>query len=98
MLKGSLASDDLDKEERDRVKRCLHSYEESLTKLSQKSQKLRKYRQPEGVRQKAWAELQRGWYPFRAGTLAKLRDIASNVRERLKLAVQVLQLDVSTTS
>lgn len=98
LLKASLNSDELDEAKKDRVKRCLQSCEESFVKLSQKSQKLRKYGQPEGVRQKAWAELQRGWYPFRAGTLAKLRDIASDVRERLKLAVQVLQLDVSTTS
>ena len=97
-LKASLDSEDLDKEKRDRVKRSLHSCEERLIKLSQKSQKLRKYGQPVGVRQKAWTELQRAWYPFRAGTLAKLRDIVGDVRERLKLAVQVLQLDVSTTS
>ena len=97
-LKGSLDSDELDEERKDRVKRCLHSCEDSLTKLSEKSQKLRKDGQPEGVRQKTWAELQRAWYPFRAGTLAKLRDIVSDVRERLKLAMQVLQLDVSTAS
>ena len=97
-LQGSLASDDLDEEKKDRVKRCVHSCEESLTKLLQKSQKLRKYEQPEGVRRKAWAEVQRAWYPFRASTLAKLREIVADVCERLKLAVQVLQLDVSTTS
>ena len=57
LLKASLNSDELDEEKKDRVKRCLHSCEESLVKLSQKSQKLRKYRQLEGIRQKAWAEL-----------------------------------------
>ena len=98
LLKGSLNSDELDEEKKDRVKRCLYSCEESLGKLSQKSQKLRKHEQPEGLRQKAWSEVQRAWYPFRASTLAKLREIVVDVRERLKLAVQVLQLDVSTNS
>ena len=97
-LKAALDSDELDEEKKDRVKRCLHSCEESLVKLSQTSQKLRKHGQPEGFRQRVWAELQRAWYPFRASTLAKLREIVADVRERLKLAVQVLQLDVSTTS
>ena len=98
LLKASLDSDGLNEEKKNRVKRCLHSCEESLIRLSQKSQKLRKYGQPEGLRKKAWSELQRAWYPFRAGTLAKLRDIVADVQERLKLAVQVLQLDISTTS
>jgi ankyrin repeat domain-containing protein 50 len=98
LLKGSLVSDVLDEEKKDQVKRCLQSCEESLAKLSQKSQKLRKYGQPRGARQKAWAELQRVWYPFRTSTLAKLRELVADVRERLQLAVQVLQLDVSTTS
>ena len=52
LLKGSLDSDEFDKEKKDRVKRCLHSCEESLARLSQKSQKLRMYGQPEGLRQK----------------------------------------------
>lgn len=46
----------------------------------------------------AWTELQRAWYPFRASTLAKLREIVADARERMKWAVQVLNLDVSTTS
>lgn len=74
-LRGSLNSNHLDDEKRDRVKRCLHSCEDSLAKLSKKFQKLRKYGQPEGVRQNAWVELQRAWYPFRASTVAKLREI-----------------------
>ena len=82
LLKASLDSDELDEEEKDRVKRCLHSCEDSLTKLSQRSQKPRKYGQRERVRQNAWAELQRGWYPFRVGTLAKLRDSVSNVQSQ----------------
>ena len=98
LLRALLDCNDLDEEKKERVKRCLYSSEERLAKLSRKSQKLRKYGQPEGVRQKAWTELQRAWYPFRASTLARLREIVADVLERLKLAIDILQLDVSTTS
>ena len=98
LLKASLDNDELDEEKKDRVKICLHSCEESLVKLSQKSEKLRKYGQLEGIRQKAWKELQRAWYPFRAITLVKLQELVSGARERIELAVSVLQLDVIITS
>jgi ankyrin repeat domain-containing protein 50 len=77
LLKSSLDNDELDEEKKERVKECVRSCEESLINLSKKSEKLQKYRQPERLRQKAWAELQRAWYPFRASTLAKLREIVA---------------------
>jgi hypothetical protein len=40
--------------------------------------------------------LQRSWYPFRRETLAALKGSVTDVQERLKLALQVLQLDVGT--
>lgn len=43
LLIASLDGDELDEEKKDRVKGCLHLCEESRVKLSQKSQKLRKY-------------------------------------------------------
>ncbi|KAF2725237.1 hypothetical protein K431DRAFT_216300, partial [Polychaeton citri CBS 116435] len=42
--------------------------------------------------------MQRVWYPFRASTLVKLRELVTDVLDRLKLSLQVLQLDVSTGS
>ncbi|KAL9084611.1 MAG: hypothetical protein Q9165_007966 [Trypethelium subeluteriae] len=98
LLEASLHNDELDKEKKDRVKSCLRLCEKSLVKLSKKSQKLRNHEQPDGLRQSAWADLQRAWYPFRSSTLAKLREIVADVRGRLELAVQVLQLGVSTAS
>lgn len=97
-LKASLENNDLDGEKRDRVRRCLQDSEQALRKLSEKLTKLRKHGQPQGLREKAWAELQRAWYPFRASTLAKLREIVADARERLKLAISVLHLDISATS
>ncbi|MCJ1313782.1 hypothetical protein MMC25_007462 [Agyrium rufum] len=98
LLKTSLNDGHLDEERTERVKRCIHLCEGGLIKLSEKSQKLQKYGQPEGLRQKAWVEVQRMWYPFRASTLIKLQELVNDIRERLKLALQVLQLDVSSSS
>jgi len=66
--------------------------------LQEELWKLQKYREPAGLRHKVFAELQRSWYPFRASTLLKFRELVSDLRDRLALAVQVLQLDVSITS
>jgi ankyrin repeat domain-containing protein 50 len=98
LLRASLENEELDQVKKDRVKHCIQSCDESLQKLSQKCEKLRKHGQPTRARQKAWAELRRGWYPFRASTLVKLQGIVADVRERLKLAVQVLQLEVGTST
>ena len=98
LLKALLDNGSLDREKGERAKTCLQCCEEGLSKLSRKSQKLRKYKEPVGVRQKAWAELQRSWYPFRTSTLAKLREIVNDVLEQLNMALQVLQLDSSTSS
>jgi hypothetical protein len=40
--------------------------------------------------------IQRSWYPFRKETLEALKASVSDVQERLKLALQVLQLDICT--
>jgi len=98
LLRGSLNDAALDDERKSRVKTSLRLCENSLTKLSAIRQKLREYGQPLGIRQKVWAELQRAWFPFKAGTLAKLQTNVSDTREHLKLAVQVLQLDIATTT
>ncbi len=98
LLQASLSEGQLNQERKDRVERCLRSCEDSLAKLAEKAQKLRKSGNPDGLKENAWAAVQRAWYPFRASTLAKLRELVDDVSERLKLALQVLQLDVSTKS
>jgi len=98
LLRGSLNDDAIDEERKNRVKTSLRLCENSLTKLSEICQKLRHYGQPEGIRRKVWAELQRAWFPFKAGTLAKLQANVGDAREHIKLAVQVLHLDIATTT
>ena len=95
LLKESLEDGQLDGDRKQRVKSCLQSCEEGLTRLSKKLQKLRTHEEPTGLRQKTWAEIQRARYPLRTRTLAKLREIVADIQDRLKLALQVLQLDIS---
>jgi hypothetical protein len=87
-----------DEERVGRVKTCVKDCEDALLELEKKRNSLQKYGQPEGLRQKMRAGLQRTWYPFRKETLEALEASVTNVQERLKLALQVLQLDIGTES
>jgi hypothetical protein len=85
-----------DEERVGRVKTCVKDCEGALLKLEKKRNSLQKYGQPEGLRQKMRAGLQRTWYPFRKETLEALKASVTDVQESLKLALQVLQLDIGT--
>ncbi|KAI6855500.1 hypothetical protein KC343_g118 [Hortaea werneckii] len=94
LLKENLELGGLNDERRARVSSCLLSCNSGLQNLRTKLDELSKYGKPEGLRQKARAELQKAVYPFRKDTLDKLRGNVAEVREQLKLALQVLQLSV----
>ncbi|KAI6826758.1 Pfs, NACHT and ankyrin domain protein [Hortaea werneckii] len=94
LLEESLKAGGLDAKRAARVISCLQSCKDGLANLGAKLYELQKYRKPEGLRQRACAELQKAAYPFRKDTLDKLRGNVADVRERLKLALQVLQLSV----
>jgi hypothetical protein len=87
-----------DEERVGRVRTCVKDCEDALLKLDKKRDSLQKYSQPEGLRQKMWAGLQKTWYPFRKETLEALKASVADIQERLKLALQVLQLDIGTES
>ncbi|RMY83156.1 hypothetical protein D0861_07560 [Hortaea werneckii] len=94
LLEESLKAGGLDAKRAARVISCLQSCKDGLANLGAKLYELQKYRKPEGLRQGACAELQKAAYPFRKDTLDKLRGNVADVRERLKLALQVLQISV----
>lgn len=87
-----------DKETVGRVRSCVNDCEVAVLELEKKRSSLQEYGHPEGLRQKMRAGLQRTWYPFRKETLEKLKASVTDVQERLKLALQVLQLDMGTES
>lgn len=98
LLRDSLQKGDLEQERSERVNICLTTCEGALRELSDRLRDLRKHKEPEGLRRKTWLEMQKLWYPFRTKTLDKLQANVSGIQERLKLALQVLQLDTETES
>lgn len=94
MLEESLEKGGLGVERTERVKSCLERCDGGLVKLSEKLDELRKYNSPEGFRQRARVGMQRMWYTFHKDTITELQANVADVRERLKLALQVLQLAV----
>lgn len=98
LIKESLTSKALNVDRANRVKESLESCKEGLEKLKKKLRKLREHDQPSGFRQKAFAAAQRSWYPFRSGTLGKLKDIVHDLRQNVDLACDALHLDLSLAS
>jgi hypothetical protein len=80
------------------VRTRVNSCENALLELEKRRYSLQKYGQPERLRQKIRAGLQRTWYPVRKETLEALKASVTNIQGRLKLALQVLQLNVGTES
>lgn len=94
LLNENLNAGGLDNERTAQVSSCLQSCTNGLQDLGTKLDELKKYSKPEGRRQKIRAKFQKTVYPFHKDTLDKLRGIVADVRERLNLALQVLQLSV----
>jgi hypothetical protein len=97
ILKTTL-QEEVDRERVGRVDTCVKGCEDALLKLDEKRHTLQKYSQPEGLRQKMRSGLQRSWYPFKRETFAALKTSVTDVQERLKLALQALQLEKGTES
>jgi hypothetical protein len=79
LLEVSLRGSGLDTDRSTRVGECLRSCEGSLKKLEEKLRKLQGFYVPTGFRRKAYAELQRVWYPLYPKTLAKLQSIVKEL-------------------
>jgi hypothetical protein len=97
ILKTTLQQE-TDRERVGRVRTCVSSCEDAILELEKRRYSLQKYGQPEGLRQKMRAGLQRSWYPFKKETIEALKANVAGIQGRLKLALQVLQLDVGTES
>jgi hypothetical protein len=97
LLKTALQQQ-VDEERVGRVRTCVRDCEDALLELEKKWQSLQNYGQPEGLRLKMRLGLPRSWYPFRKENVEALKASVTNAQERLKLALQVLQLDIGTES
>ena len=82
----------------DRIQNSIESSTESLRSLERKLNKVRVIALQNGWKDKAKAQFQRALYPFKESTLAKLRELSSEARDNLSLALNVLQIDASAVS
>ena len=82
----------------DRILNSIESSTESLCNLERKLNKVRVVALQNGWKEKAKAQFRRTLYPFKESTLAKLRELSSEARDNLSLALNVLQIDASAVS
>ena len=74
------------------------SAEQSIHNLEKKLDKVRIVALQDGWRDRAKAQFRRTLYPFKESTLAKLRELTSETRDNLSLALDLLQIDASAAS
>jgi hypothetical protein len=98
LLESTLGRGDLEKERAEQVDICLQRCEAALKELGETLRRLQEHIMPEGTREKLRSALQRSWYPFKKETLGEVKANVVDVQERLKFALQVLQLDIDTAS
>ena len=98
LLEGTLHQQELDSARAKRAQECLGSCTEALSDLEKTLQKIHSYPSPSGFQEKLHSGFQRLSYPFRESPLVKIREIVSELREHLSLAIQVLQLDLGASS
>ena len=82
----------------DQIRDSIGSAEGSIHSLAKKLDKVRVVALQNGWRDKAKAQFRRTLYPFKESTLAKLRELSSETRDNLSLALDLLQIDASATS
>ena len=82
----------------DQVRDSIRSAEGSIHSLKTKLDKIRVVAVQDGWRDKAKAQFRRTLYPFKESTLVKLRELSSETRDNLNLALNLLQIDASAAS
>lgn len=98
LLEGTLHQQGLNSARVKRVGECLILCTNGLNDLENTLKEIRTYPAPSRLQEKLRSGFQRLSFPFRESTLVKIREIVGELREHLSLALQVLQLDLSTNS
>lgn len=80
------------------IGKCIASTERGIQSLQKKLEKVRLVSSQGDWQDKAKAGLRRALFPFKESTLAKLREVCSELRDDLALALDALQIDVSASS
>ena len=81
-----------------KVEESIRSAESGLQSLRKKLEKIRLAPSQPGWKAKGMAQLRRTVFPFKESTLAKLKELGIELRQELKLALEVLQIECSAAS
>ena len=98
LLATAIESKEFNGEIVSQIQDSIQSAAESLRSLEKKLDKVRIIRLQKDWKDKAKAQFRRTLYPFKESTLVKLRELASEARNNLSLALNLLQIDASATS
>ena len=80
------------------IQDSIQSAAESLRSLGKKLDKVRIVTLQKDWKDKAKAQFRRTLYPFKESTLVKLRELTSEARNNLSIALNLLQVDASAAS
>ena len=80
------------------VQDSIRSAEKNIHRLEKKLDKVGVVALQHGWRDRAKVQFRRTLYPFKKSTLAKLRELNSETRDNLSLALNLLQIDASAAS
>lgn len=97
-LQGVLEKQELLPEQISELERCVVATDTKLANLAKKLRKIRTHEQPKSTKERVWSGTQRLLYPFTAKTLSKLVHSSTDIQNSLTLAIQVVQLDVSSST
>jgi hypothetical protein len=98
LLSTALNSRTLSAGQLNRIAASLSECKDGLYSLSKRQEKLKRFEDPQGFRDNLRAGRRHLLYPFRRDTLKKLEATAEDLVRHLKLALEVIQLDISLRS
>lgn len=78
-----------------RLEECIRSVENGFQSLQKKLDKVQLVPSDEGWKARAKSQFRRAEFPFKESTLIKLKELGSELRDDLSLALSLLQIDSS---
>lgn len=98
LLQKALQSPLLNREIADNVENSIESCRVGVQRLEKKIEKIQRAPKPWIPWQMVHEKIRKSFYPLKASTLMKLREIIADLRNNLSLALGTLQIDTSTTT
>lgn len=98
LLQTAIQDDAFDSDIVDRVEGCIRSVSKGFQSLEKKLNKVRLVPLHDGWKARTQSQFRRTLFPFKESTLLKLKELGSELRADLSLALDVLQVDASAAT